>query len=214
MKRIIGIGLVALMLVGCQKSGGSRGGSGVIDLDRVASTMGWLDELNKNLQAADGELRGQLDQVLRGNLKSIEDVKKAVAEDAKLTADQLKLLNSIQDMRDLSQLPLSKEQKDKLASVVNQANANWQQALNGYQQALQQRRAALIIGYRERIRPYVRRVATERGVTVVFTTSDNLVYVDPQAADLTEAVIDQLLKSPPEVRTTAPAPTPAPAPSK
>jgi Skp family chaperone for outer membrane proteins len=176
--------------------------------------MGWLEELNKNLQAADGELRGQLDQVLRGNLKSIEDVKKAVAEDAKLTPEQIKVLNGIQDMRDLSQLPLGKEQKDKLIGAVNQANTNWQQALNGYQQALQQRRAALIIGYRERIRPYVRRVAAERGVTVVFTTSDNVVYVDPAAADLTEAVIDQLLKSPPEVRPPSPTPAPVAAPNK
>lgn len=214
MKKIIGVGLLALVLVGCQKSGGARGGSGVIDLDRVASSMGWLDELNKNLQAADGELRGQLEQVLRGNLKSIEDVKTEVAADAKLTVEQVKLLNSIQDVRELSQLPLTKEQKEKLATVVNQANTNWQRAQNGYQQALQQRRAALVMGYREKIRPYVRRVATERGVTVVFTTGDNLVYVDPAAADLTEAVIDLLLKAPADIRGPVPAPAPVPAPTK
>jgi Skp family chaperone for outer membrane proteins len=211
MKKIIGVGLLALVLVGCQKPGGTRGGAAVIDLDRVASTMGWLDELNKNLQSADTELRAQLDQVLRGNLKSIEDMKAEVAADAKLTPDQIKTLNSVQDLRELEKLPLTKEQKEKLTGVVNQANANWQRALNGSQQAMQQRRAALIMGCREKIRPFVRRVAAERGVTVVFTTSDNLVYVDPQAADLTEAVIDQMLKAPGELRATTPA---APAPSK
>ncbi len=159
--------------------------------------MGWMDDLSKNLQAADAELKSQLDQVLRNTLKSIEDVKQQVATDAKLTPDQVKLLNSIQDPRELSQLPLSKEQKDKLVEIVGQANNTWQQALNGYQQALQQRRAALIMGYREKVRPYVRRVAESRGISVVYTTSENIIYADSTRADITDPVIDQIQKNPP-----------------
>ena len=214
MKKIIGVGLLALVLVGCQKSSGPRGGSGVVDFDRVASSLGWIEQLNKNLQATDAEMRGRLEQVLRGNLKAIEDAKTAVATAANLTADQIKVLNSVQDLRELSQLPLSKEQKEQLAGVVNQVNANWQQAQTGYQQALQQRRTALVVEYREKIRPYVRRVAVERGITIVFTSTENVVYVDPHAADLTDAVVDLLLKAPADVRGSAPTPTPVPTPAK
>jgi Skp family chaperone for outer membrane proteins len=199
----------ALAVSGCSpsSSSSSSGGVAIVDLDRIATAMGWMDDLSKNLQAADTELKSQLDQVLRATLKAIEDVKQQVATDAKLTPDQIKLLNSIQDPRELSQLPLSKEQKDKLVEVVGQANNTWQQALNGYQQALQQRRAALIMGYREKVRPYVRRVAESRGITVVYTTSENIIYAESSRADITDAVIDQIQKNPPPRTTATPATT-------
>ena len=198
---------------GCQKSSTpATGGVAVIDLDRVATAMGWLDDLQKGVQAADTELRSQLDKVLRDTLKSIEDVKAQVAEDAKLTPDQVKQLNAIQDMRDLGQLPLTKEQREKLVVAVNRANAGWQTALNNSQQALQSRRANLIMTYRERIRPVARRVAAARGLSVIVTTSDNLLYFDPQNADITNEVIDELQKASPETK--GPVATPPAAPAK
>jgi hypothetical protein len=53
----------------------------------------------------------------------------------------------------------------------------------------------------------VRRVSAARGATVVFTTSDNLLFVDPNTSDITDAVIDDLQRNPPP-KTEVPA-TPA-----
>jgi Skp family chaperone for outer membrane proteins len=201
MKRTISAALaIALLatigLTGCQKS--TRGGGvAVVDLDRIATAMGWLDDMQKGMQAADTELRGQLDQILRASLKSIEDAKTQVGNDAKLTADQIKTLNSIQDPRELEKLPLTKEQRDKLMETVNRANQTWQQAVNSYQQTLQARRASLIMSYREKIRPVARRIAADRGANVILTPSDNVLYFDAQSADITDQVIDDLQKSSP-----------------
>jgi Skp family chaperone for outer membrane proteins len=207
--------LSVLSLAGCQKSSSRvSSGVGIIDLDRVATAMGWLDDLQKGVQAVDAELRAQLEQVFRSNSKLIEDMKAEVAADAKLTPDQVKQLTAIQDTRDLGQLPLTKEQRDKLIAAVTRANTTWQTALNNSQQALQARRAALIVTYRERIRPVARRVAEARGLNLIVTTSDNVLYFDPQNADITNQVIDELQKAPAEAKgpVAAPAPT-APAPT-
>lgn len=206
MKQIVcAVMLMSLLAVtGCQKP---SGGVAVIDLDKVASAMGWLQDMQKNLQGADAELRNQLDGILKGSLKAIEDAKEQVAKDAKLTEDQIKLLNSVKDPRELEALPLTKDQRDKLNEAVNKANTSWQGALNQYQQLLQGRRAALIVGYRDRVRPIAQSVAASKGLTVVLTTADNVLYFDAQQADITDTVITELKKMPP-----APPPVPAPAP--
>ena len=189
------LGALSLALsAGFTQAGTPASGVAIIDLDRIAAALGWLDDLSKNLQTADTELRSQLDQTLRANVKAIEDVKAEVAADAKLTADQLKTLNAIQDNRDLAQLPLTKEQREKLIGAVNAANSRWQTALNAYQQQIQQRRANLILSYRGKVQPYARRVAAARGLTVVLVTGDNVLLAEP-SADITDAVIDQLQQS-------------------
>jgi Skp family chaperone for outer membrane proteins len=192
--RCLLLATILSVLTGCTQTGSSSGGVAIIDLDRVATALGWLDDLGKNLQAADTELRTQLQQALTASLKLIEDVKTEVAADAKLTADQIKILNSIQDPRELEKLPLTKEQREKLVGAVNRANTVWQNSQNAYQQQIQQRRTNLVLSYREKVRPAARRVAAARGLTVVLTTSDNVLLAEP-GVDITNAVIDELQKS-------------------
>ena len=206
MRKFIGVScMLLLVFVGCRKSTSSAGGVAVVDLDRIARSMGWVEEMSKSLQAADTELKGQLDGILRNSLKSIDEMKKQVAADAKLTPEQTKQLDSIKDPRQLDDLPLSKEQRERLVEAVNKANAAWQGSLNSYQQALQGRRAQLVIAYRERIRPVAQQVATARGLSVVLSSSDQVLFFDPRSADITDQVVQELQKS-------SSATTPAPAP--
>lgn len=214
-----GLLVSVLALSGCQKMGTTNSNVAVIDLDKIATAMGWLDDMQKNLQNADAELRGQLDAVLRNSIKTIDDAKKQVSTDAKLTPDQIKTLNAVKDLRELEALPLSEKERATLTTTLQQANATWQQALNSYQQLLQSRRTQLIMSYREKTRPVARRVATARGMSMVFTFSDNLLYFDPKTVDITNEVIDDLQKSgegkmPAAVaRPAAPASTPATTPA-
>jgi len=196
--------MVLLAATSSQTLAAPAGGLAVLDLDKVATAMGWMEEMTTSIQATSTELKGQLEEVHRGMLQSIDDVKKQIASEAKLTDEQAKVLTNAKDQRELDGLPLSKVQRQKLVETANKANASWQTALNNYQQALQGRRANLVQSYREKIRPAARRVAAAHGMTVVLATSDNLIYFDPQSADITDEVIDELQKTLPEKK---PAPT-------
>lgn len=183
-----------LIAIGCGKPAGSVGGVAVIDIDKVAGAMGWLDEISKNIQAADAELRTQLSDVLRNSLRSVEDAKTQIAVAARLSLEQTRILTNAKEDRELALLPLTKEQRERLLETVNKANLSWRTALNNHQQALQGRRASLIQNYRERIRPTARRVAAGRGMNIVLITSDNLLCFDPQSSDITDEVIEELQK--------------------
>jgi len=201
-----------LMTSGCGRSAGSGGGVAIIDVDKVATAMGWLDEISKSIQVADTELRTQLGDVLRNSLRSVEDAKTQIAANARLTLEQTRILTNAKDERDLMSLPLTKEQRDRLLDTVNKANTAWRTALNSYQQVLQNRRAGLIQQYREKIRPTARRVAAARGMNVVLITSDNVLCFDSQSAEITEDVIEELHKVLPEKKhEAAPAAAPPPA---
>jgi|GEM_PF-2384649 len=193
-KRFFGILCAVAVFAGAAFAAPAGGGVAIIDLDRVATALGWIEDLSKNLQATDAELRAQIDQALRASVKAIEDAKAEVAAEAKLTMDQIKTLNAIQDIRDLGQLPLTNLQREKLVNAVQQANTVLQNSQNTYQQQIQQRRAALIRGYRDKIRPFARRVAQAHGFSVVLVTGDNVLLVEPPA-DITNEVIDELQKS-------------------
>jgi len=184
---------VSIVAGGCLSGG--NGGVAVIDLDRVATAMGWLDELSKSIQTTDTELRSQLDEVQKISVRTIEEKKKELAVEAKLTEEETKTLLEAKEQREIDALPLSKVQRDVLMDTVNKANASWQKTMNDYQQALQGRRSSLILSYREKVRPAARRVATERGLNIVVTTGDSVLCFDQQTADITDKVIDELQKT-------------------
>jgi len=202
-----------LAVTSSQTLAAPAGGLAVLDLDKVATAMGWMEEMTTSIQATSTELKGQLEEVHRGMLQSIDDVKKQIATEAKLTDEQAKVLTNAKDQRELDGLPLSKAQRQKLVETANKANASWQTALNNYQQALQGRRANLVQSYREKIRPAARRVAAAHGMTVVLATSDNLIYFDPQSADITDEVIDELQKTLPAKEPASTASVPPASPS-
>src|SRR5580765_5623888 len=88
--RSVGVGLAVAIfaLAGCQKLTKSSSGVAVIDLDKVATAMGWMEEMTKSIQATDAELRNQLDEILKNTLRSIAETKKHAAALAKLPPEQ------------------------------------------------------------------------------------------------------------------------------
>jgi Skp family chaperone for outer membrane proteins len=113
------------------------------------------------------------------------------------------------------------EQKKKLAETAAGQEqvtlANWQQQANANlnkvkQQAeldLQRHRAQLIAQFREEIKPAARRVAQSRGLSVIVTKNDAVLYDFSPAADITDAVIADLLAHRTAAQTAAAAPAPA-----
>jgi len=193
--------LLALLLLGsgCAKPN-PTGTVAVADLDKVASALGWQEEITKALQTAEEERRAQLQAVAQSAAAAIETAKNEVIADAKLNADQIKLLNTIQDPRDLDKLPLTDAQRTKLIQAVNQANLTLQNAQLRSQQALQEKRTALIQRYRDRIRPVAQQIATAAGMQIVLIADNSVLYHEP-AVDLTDRITEKL-----RAETTGPAP--------
>ena len=206
LKTIIILAL-AFAIVGCDNknaaapattaSGGTSGGGGVavVDMDRVAKAMGWMDEITKAMQQNEAELKNQLTDVVNTRVKAVEDTRTAVATEAKLTPEQSKKLATAKTSQDLDALPLTPQQRKELSDTVAKANADLQTAQVQYNEELRDRRSKLIVSYRERVRPIAARLAQARGVSMVFLPGDNLLYFDPKTADLTDPIIEELEKT-------------------
>lgn len=209
MRVLMKSGLLAVLSVlfacGCGKP---SGGVAVVDMDKVATAMGWLNDISKDIQAVDAQLRTQLAEVAKRSQQAVEAAKTKLAADARLTAEQTKALMAAKEDRELATLPLTRQQRDGLLAVVNQANTTFRNAMNEYQQAMRKRRADLILAYRDRIKPVAMQVAASRGASVVLTVSDNLLGFEPQT-DISDQVADELQRLQPPAR---PAPQPAPEP--
>lgn len=192
--------LCPLILAACAKSGSNVA---VVDMDKIANQLGWMDNMARNLQAADADLRNQVNGIVQKGLKDIEEAKQQVIKDAKLTEAQIKILNTARTPADLEPLGLTKEQSEKLNQTVAQANAALQNASQQYQQLMQGQRTKLIVMYRDTVRPVAQRIASAKGKTIVMTTTDNILSFDPREDDITDDVVAEL-------RRTLPPPAPAP----
>ena len=69
----------------------------------------------------------------------------------------------------------------------------------------------LVQKFRDQIKPVARRVAQQRGLSVIVTKNDSVIYDFTATADITSAVVDELLAAAPQPQPTAAAST-APAP--
>ena len=197
-------GLCALSLTGCSKTGdgssaGKPGTVGVVDLDRVSEEVGWKSELEEDRKAAVQDVDSQF-QVFGTSVKNAwTDKRKAIGEAAHLKPEDLKVINADQiNGDDFQKLPLSKEQKDDFLRSANEASQTLERAKQFAQQKLQEREQRVIESYREAMKPSVRRVANNGGVTTVLSTNPNIVFYYDPVVDLSNQVVDDLRKAMPQ----------------
>jgi Skp family chaperone for outer membrane proteins len=193
---------VFAVIGGCQQkdsaSGGgasSGGGVAVLDLDRAAKAMGWLDDIQSSLRREEQSLASQFQELERSRVAGVAEMRKAIASEAKLSAEQIKQLDAAQNVKDLEALPLTPQQRQQLVEGVARAQADLQVARNNVAQALQGRRASLISGYRDRVRPIAGRVAAAQGMTIVMLAHEAMLHYDPKV-DITDKVIEEMQKVP------------------
>ncbi len=169
---------VSMTLTGCgnsvngQAASDNRGRVAVVDLDKVAVALGWADELKQHVTAKGQEL----------------DVKfNALREDMRTTFEA--------ERKKAGETPTD-EQKNKLNQMAMELNRRLGETQNLMQNELGQVRLAAITKYRELIRPIARQVAEQRGYSVVIVPLDNVLWYEP-SSDLTDAVVDELLRNKP-----------------
>ncbi len=176
------------------KTGGGAGGGGVatIDLDKIATGMGWFDDMQRKVGSVEQELTVKLDSLRQQLDTTLRD-----------------------EHRRMGDKP-TQEQQDRLAAMQLVAQRQMQEAQAQLQLQSQQTLQQVIGQYRDLVRPVARRVAEQKGYTVIVLPTDAIFWSDP-AADLTDAVMDELQRTgvkpsldtqPDTAGSTGPQPTP------
>lgn len=179
-----------LLFVGCGTQ--QSGGVAVVDLDRVANELGRSTVMLQQLQLQQNGLNQKLAAVktsLEAQLnEKIEELPEEPSEEE--TANFLKL---------------KRNARIQLAGYKQKASNSLGQLKN-----------SAIQGFRSEAMPAAREVAKERGLSVVLTSNDAVVFTFDDAVDITDEVIARLAQNQPsQPAAQAPLkPTPAPAQAK
>jgi len=169
-----------LLTVGCGTE--RSGGVAVVDLDRVAKELG-----------RDTVMLQQLQQQQNGLNQKLASVKTSF--ESQLTENFEKLPEEPSEEEAAKLLTMKRNANIQLATYKKQAT-----------NALGQLKNSAIAGFRAEAMPIARDVAKERGMSVVLTTNDSVVFAFDKAVDITDDVIARLEKTAPKTSAAAMAP--------
>lgn len=186
--------VAALSVTGCGQFGGSshsssRGGTAVVDLDKVAAETGRNRQLAQTIEMAGNSLNQQLAKTVENAKEQLEAKKKGYSE----------------EMTDA-------EQKE-LVQWTNSANSQLMQIQNQAKQKYEQFKQEQIAQFRAEVKPIAQEIASKRGLSIVIPKNEGLLLsVDP-GIDITDDVIKVLReKHPVPAAATAVASSTTPAP--
>jgi Skp family chaperone for outer membrane proteins len=164
-------GVVLGCVMGCGQQGrqGGAGNVAVIDLDEIARRLG-RDAV--------------MQQAMIDQQSSVND---------RLTVLQTTLNETFEDRRrQVDPEAATEEQKQELQTLFTELNQELavkrQQGIN----EIVSHRQGLITQFREEVKPIALAVAAERGLDVVVTKNDTVVYAYGEGADITEDVIGRM----------------------
>lgn len=141
-------------------------GVAIIDLDAVAQGVGFDKQIVQAVQQRQAALNTQLVGMAKTYVGQLEEHRKTVAD--------------------------QEAGKVKLAQYQEKANQNLGVAKQRAQQNLAKHRSLLVQRFRETVRPAAREAARERGLSLIVTKQDSLLFDYTSDADITQAVIAKL----------------------
>jgi len=170
----LGLGLAT----GCNQAASTSdqhaaGAVAVIDLDAIASRLGSDKQIVDSIAQRQTSLSQQLVDLAKSYTQQIEEKKKTLTEAPPEQADVT------------------------VASWQKQANANLNKVKQQAEADLKKHQATLVAQFREQIKPVARRVAQKRGLSVIVTKNDNVLYDVAPGADITDEVIADLIAASP-----------------
>lgn len=184
---IFGLAIATGLMTGCgqmtgSSTAGSRGGTAVVDLDKVAADTGRDRQLAQSLKLAENSLNEAYAKNV-GKAKDILETKKKGYGES-LSDDEKK------EFADLERSAIT-----QLSQLQNQAKAQYEQ----YKQTQ-------IAKFRAELKPIAQEIATKRGLSIVIPKNEGLLLsVDP-GVDITEDVVKVLKVKHPVVVTEPEAP--------
>lgn len=166
------VGSIALAGAGCGNSGQTEespsqtvtGGVAVIDLDQLAEKLGRDVAMTNSIRDQSASLNQQLSNLQNSLLSQVEEKEQKLGD-----------------------IP-TEEQSKELQGIKRQAGINLNQARQKAQAVLNQHSQQLVSRFREEVRPLAREVADEKGLSVVVTKNDSVVFTFQDAIDITGEV--------------------------
>lgn len=160
-------------------------GVAVIDLDAVAQRLGSGVTMNQSLQHA---------------VKTLDQKYTAIRASYQTQFDTAKT--------ELGETPTA-EQTQQLSSFGKEINLKLNQTRQAAQSQLTQHRSQLIQRFRDQVKPIAQEVAAQRGLDVVVSKNDAVIFAFGPTADITDEVIEKMLAkaSARSEAPTAPSPT-------
>ncbi|MCH2204093.1 MAG: OmpH family outer membrane protein [Fuerstiella sp.] len=156
----------SLLTVGCGTQ--HSGGVAVVDLDRVAKELG-----------RDVTMVQQLQQQQTGLTQKLAAVKSSFEKQLTETFEELPETPDEEQTKQL--LNMKRNANIRLATYRKQAGT-----------ALEQMKNSVITSFRSEAMPVARDVAKERGLSVVLTSNDSVVFTFDKTVDITDDVIARL----------------------
>jgi Skp family chaperone for outer membrane proteins len=141
----------------------------VIDLDAVARQIGGDIQMANSIKQRETSLNQQLQSV------------------------QTSFQKQIGDKRDELGGEPTEEETQQFALLQRQANTNLNQIRTQAQNDLNRHRLQLVARFREEARPVARAVAAEKGLSIVVTKNDSVVFTYQSAVDITDEVAARML---------------------
>lgn len=165
--------LAVLLTAGCEKPSsqpaGSAGGVAIIDLDEVAKRLG-------------------RDVVIADELKSTRN---SLAQ--QLVDAQKSLEGEFDKSRGTLGANPSAADTQKLSELGQNLNAQFQQKQQEAEQEFRAKTLALLNRFREEIKPVALKVAAAKGFSVVIVKSEATVLANENNADITDAVVTEMI---------------------
>lgn len=190
-KRILWAAVVcSSMVAGCKEGGGggaggrdSGGATAVVDVDKVARDLGWMNQLQVNQQTYAGQIKNEFEQYKQKYEQLVQEKAKSMIPPGTKEGEKYTLTST--QAQELSTYIATERQQ--LAGLNQEAN----QLLNNY-------KLQWVRQYREALSPIVRQVAQDRKMNVVLTQTELVMFAD-RSVDLTDAVVDAARARPPSL---------------
>lgn len=182
--------LLAVALTGCippNQSNRASGGVAIVDLEAVAKRLGRDVAIAQELKTAGNELGTELVGVQKDLQGQFEKKKQEIGSSPNQT------------------------QQQSLEELERTLNTQFQQKQQEAQQEIAAKRNALVVRFREEVKPVAMKIAQGRGCSTVLVKNDNVILDSSSAYEITDEVIEVLVRSSggSHVDTSAPASTPA-----
>jgi Skp family chaperone for outer membrane proteins len=186
--RIFGFALCATVAsvlgAGCGAGSGDGtknavGGVAIVDLDAVAKRTGRTEKITQSVQQKEASLNEEL---------------------AQLQASMRERLT--QKKQELGDNPTQK-QKDELAEFERQLTVQLGRAQQQGRTKLSEHQNAIVQQFREEMKPLLRQIAAEQGLSIVIPKDERLLLTFEPAVDITDQVVQMATTQNAPARTTA-----------
>ena len=157
--------LLVALLTACDRNNSGR--VAVIDLDEIASVIGRDKVIAERVQSFTREQEAKL-------TKLRDDLRINIAEEQKKLGKEA-----------------AESEQEKLNQLAQNSEIHLRQEIAKVEEVAGQLRINLVMDFKKEVQPVARRVAAQRGMSVVMIKQNSMLYISPDS-DITNDVIDAL----------------------